>query len=194
MVEQRIEGNLLAGVICTVSFEVGGTIYHGSGAFPVSNGTVPVEVDGYPDITFGCATGYMFVLIPATSNTSIKRFKCEMGFVSTLAYDAPMDYSKELLVCQYFAKKIEKASKVNFATTSVAVLQFLFPTMRIAPTITLPSNTDFLTASNVGSWTPAERIITDVTTSSAAIVCSGTFTGIHYGAVNNGAIFLSADL
>ena len=106
VVEQRIEGNLLAGVICTVSFEVGSTIYHGSGVFPANNGTVSVEVDGYPNITFGCATGYMFVLIPATSNTSIKRFKCEMGFVSTLHLDPPADYGMESIKCFRYAKKL----------------------------------------------------------------------------------------
>ena len=193
-IEQRIEGNMLAGETVTVTVKVGTSYISGSSVFPTSAGTASITLTGWGTATLGYATGYMYVRLSPTAASNVVRVKLEMGTVSTLAYDVPMDFSKELLVCQHFAKKIERASKVNLATTSLAVLQFLFPTMRIAPTITLPSNTNFLTASNVGSWTPAERIITDVTTSSAAIVCSGTFTGIHYGAVNNGAIFLSADL
>ena len=139
VIEQRIEGNLLAGLICTVSFEVGGTIYHGSGAFPASNGTVPVEVDGYPNITFGCATGYMFVLIPATSNTSIKRFKCEMGFVSTLHLDPPMDYGTELAKCQRYAVALGAAVYLCRASHVWSTARYFFiplpVMMRISPSL-----------------------------------------------------------
>lgn len=140
VVEQRIEGNLLAGLVCTVSFEVGGTIYHGSGAFPASNGTVSVEVDGYPDITLGCATGYMFVLVPATSETSVKRFKCEMGFVSTLHLDPPVDHAVELLKCQRFCLSVAGGGLTIFSGytfTSATSYRFMIPTpvpMRIVPT------------------------------------------------------------
>lgn len=142
VIEQRIEGNLLAGVLCTVSFEIDSTIYTGTGVFPVNNGTVSVEVDGYPDITFGCATGYMFVLIPATSNTSIKRLKCEMGTVSTLHLDPPMDHDVEVLKRQSFFFKLGTTNRpyARFpnavaATTSLLGMYIQFPCrMRIIPT------------------------------------------------------------
>jgi hypothetical protein len=145
VIEQRIEGNLLAGLVCTVSFEVGGTIYHGSGAFPTNNGTASVEVDGYPDITLGCATGYMFVLIPATSETNIKRVKCEMGFVSTLHLDPPMDHAVELLKCQrYFFRLTYWTCGAGIVAGGAARFYhaLVYPVkMRITPTMTFTGAT-----------------------------------------------------
>lgn len=157
VVEQRIEGNLLAGLICTVSFEVGGTIYHGSGAFPTNNGTVSVEVDGYPDITLGCATGYMFVLIPAASETSIKRFKCEIGFVSTLHLDPPMDHAIELPKCQRFFQIAYKDVKYWFNNYLIFFGGDYNVKMRITPSV---SNSSVFFTGGLG-WIGVTSVVCD---------------------------------
>ncbi len=197
VVEQRIEGNLLAGVICTVSFEVGSTIYHGSGVFPASNGTVPVEVDGYPNITFGCATGYMFVLIPASSEISIKRIKCETGFASTLHLDPPMDWAVEFSKClRFYQVPINWVRPIYVASNTIVFPYPLQAPMRVAPTVLIPSYTNLLSTQGVGQHTPTGHSTGNFYPSAIELVFTGNFSGANYftGVYPINAIRFSSDL
>lgn len=105
VIEQRIEGNLLAGKTVTVSVQAGGTVYSVTDTMPTSEGTVSVTLTGWGWATLGYATGYMYVRLAPEAASNVRAVKLEMGTVSTLHLDSPMDYGVELFKCQrYFIR------------------------------------------------------------------------------------------
>lgn len=106
VIEQRIEGNLMSGQVATVSVEVGGVVCSGTGTFPTSAGTVTVALTGFGTATLGYATGYMYVRLSPTAASNVQRVKLELGTVSTIAYDPPMDYGIESIKCYRYTKKL----------------------------------------------------------------------------------------
>ena len=143
-IEQRIEGNLLAGETVTVSVMVGGTVFSGTGIMPTSAGTVSVTVTGWGTATLGYATGYMYLRLAPTAASNVQRVKLEMGAVSTLAYDPPMEYGTELFKCRRFFIKADTINKQPY-TVETDYLNFFYElpvVMRaIAPTIIIVSGT-----------------------------------------------------
>lgn len=102
VIEQRIEGLNLAGETVTVSVRVGSTIYSGTGVFPTEAGTAAVTLTGFGTATLGYNAGYMFVRFTASGGQNVVSVKCELGTVSTLHLDPPMDWAVELPKCQRY--------------------------------------------------------------------------------------------
>lgn len=136
-IKQRIEGNLLAGETVTASVMVGGTVFSGTGIMPTSSGTVSVTVTGWGTATLGYATGYMYVRLSPTAASNVVRVKLEMGTVSTLAYDPPMDYGAELLKCQRYLKRFEGdfARMVSYTPDILYFAMIQATAFRITPTL-----------------------------------------------------------
>lgn len=98
-----IKGNALSGAVVTVSVMLGNVVYSGTGTFPTSTGTVSVTIAGFGTALLIYTTGYMGVRFTATTSTrKVQAVKLELGTVSTLAYDAPMEYEAELTKCQRY--------------------------------------------------------------------------------------------
>lgn len=143
VIEQRIEGNLLAGETVTVSVMVGGTVYSGTGIMPTS-GTASVTVTGWGTATLGYATGYMYVRLAPTAASNVALVKLEKGTVSTLHLDPPMDYGTELAKCQRYCYILSVTSPygMTFNTFKAADTGYVKVTLslpcplRITPTIT----------------------------------------------------------
>ena len=146
VIEQRIEGNLLAGETVTVTVKVGASYISGSGTFPTSAGTASVTLTGWGTATLGYATGYMYVRLSPTAEASVDLVKLELGTVSTLAYDPPMDRAVELAKCQRFCLPVLGGGITIFSgyTASPATsYRFMIPTpvpMRIVPTTNAGGN------------------------------------------------------
>ena len=109
VIEQRIEGLHLAGETVTVSVMVGSTIYNGTGVFPTSAGTAAVTLTGFGTATLGYNAGYMFVRFTASESQNVVAVKCELGTVSTLHLDPPVDHAVELPKCQWFYRRADNA-------------------------------------------------------------------------------------
>ncbi len=159
-IEQRIESKALAGKTVTFSLlDTNGNIVYASGTFPVSVGMVEVTVTGFGTITLGNATGYMYIYAKNTQTSfELAALKLELGSVSTLAYDPPMDNASELLKCQrYFFKlgttnrpyaRFPNAVAVN---TSLLGMYVQFPCrMRIIPSFFYTGSVaNYATLSNI---------------------------------------------
>ena len=137
VIEQRIEGNLLAGETVTVTVKVGASYISGSGTFPTSAGTASVTLTGWGTAALGYATGYMYVRLSPTAASNVVRVKLEMGTVSTLAYDPPMDYGAELLKCQryLFLYNAYVATTAQVDTNACHFIALTTSTMRVLPSI-----------------------------------------------------------
>ena len=124
VIEQRIEGLDLAGETVTVSVKVGTSYISGSGTFPTSAGTASVTLTGFGTATLGYNANYMFIRFTTDAARNLAACKCELGTVSTLAYDPPMDFGAELWKCQRFYARcngnqqtyymIETATKTHY--------------------------------------------------------------------------------
>ncbi len=125
------------------------TIITGAGTFS-GTWTVPAGVTRLTTIaTSQSTTGYI----------DISRIKLELGSVSTLANDPPVDYGEQLALCQrfYYRHNASNAWYIfavgQIISTTQASIPIPFPvTMRIAPTVTTVGN---FGASNSGDATLA---------------------------------------
>ena len=117
---------MLAGETVTVSVMVGGAVYRGTGTS--RTGTVCHE-DGEG---LGYAAGYMHVGFPP-SDINVTGVKLEIGTISTLAYDPPMDYGVELMKChRYFLNLGSYAFWQGYAFSSTVGVGYIsVPKMRI---------------------------------------------------------------
>ena len=161
-IEQRIEGNLLAGETVTVSVMVGGAVYRGTGTFPANTGTASVTIAGWGTATLGYAAGYMHVGLAPTAISNVTGVKLEIGTISTLAYDPPMDYGVELMKChRYFLNLGSYAFWQGYAFSSTVGVGYIsVPTkMRITPTL---STTDFGIILNGGQYSATITGVTAV--------------------------------
>ena len=133
--EQRFEGHWLAGKTATISFDVDGTVHSVTGQFPSSVGSNLFYDVGFAifEIKFGYGNDYMYVTLISLKSLSLVRLKLELGNLSTLAYDAPMDYGAELVKCKYYYERLEfwKSAK---STTSFYDSTVQWAEKRIIPT------------------------------------------------------------
>ena len=195
-IEQRIEGLYLAGETVTVSVMAGSTVYSGTGTMPTSTGTVGVTLTGWGSATLGYATGYMYVRLSPTAASNVMQVKLEIGTVSTLAYDPPMDYGAELLKCQrYFLNLGAYAFWQGYAFSStVGVGDISVPTkMRITPTL---STTAFNIVSNGTQYAVTVTGVT-ATANRLDLVYSGSGLPVDFAGVGTGgvdALMASSDL
>ena len=138
-IEQRIEGLGLSGKAVTVSILLGDAVISGQGTFPTSAGTESVTLTGFGTATLGYHADYMFVRITATDSTrNLQAVKLELGTVSTLAYDPPMDWAVELAKCQrYFIALDTYPWGYGYAdSATIGEIKLGLPcVMRIDPTI-----------------------------------------------------------
>ncbi len=110
VVEQRIEGLYLAGETATVSVQTDVEIISGTGVFPTAAGTVDITLTGFGTATLGYNAGYMFVRFAASGGQNVDVVKLELGTVSTLHLDPPVDHAVELPKCQRFYYRIAALS------------------------------------------------------------------------------------
>ena len=178
VIEQRIEGNLLAGETVTVSVMVGGTVYSGTGIMPTS-GTASVTLTGWGTATLGYATGYMYVRLAPTAASNVVRVKLEFGTVSTLAYDPPMDHGVELPKCRrYFRNDLQSLYVPIHATTTECSFQVnLNPPMRVIPTITISNLASLIYMRGVDAYTPNSENVSDASVSRYLHIFGGSFGG-----------------
>lgn len=143
VIEQRIEFNLLAGKIVTVSVDAGGAVYSGTGTMPSADGTASVTITGWGTATLGYAAGYMYVLLSPTAASDVQRGKLELGTVSTLHLDPPMDYTRNFLDCaRYYFVNAGVFTGSQQSTSGRLNIPLLVP-MRILPTYEGPSTFSF---------------------------------------------------
>ena len=187
-IEQRIEGVLLAGKTVTVSILTSENgIEFASGVFPSSTGTVVLTVSPLT-ITLGHGGTYMFIRVKTSSARYIQAIKLELGTVSTLAYDPPMEYGTELTKCQrYFINAKGNAAFYGNVTSSGAsafLREYLPCNMRITPSLNLSSGTvshsggtlAFNGLTNVAlRGTLLELSVTLSTSLTPRVVCTGQF-------------------
>jgi hypothetical protein len=203
-IEQRIEGNALAGKVVDVSVMVGGSVISGSGTFPASAGTASVTLTGFGTATLGYATGYMYVRFTATDSTrQLQAVKLELGTSSTLANDAPPDYGEELTRCMRFFQVLPASVRftgTTGSTTGARIRLLLFIPMRIAPTPT-GSPTSVSLYSEAASYTETSwDSLTFTGDSNSSIywdIAKSTWGLVAYKvcvAFQNTPIYVSADL
>lgn len=163
VVEQRIEGNGLAGVevIFSIIDNMPAT-YSATGTFPISTGTSVIPITGYGTLTLGYASGHMYVRFRPASIAVVKKMKLELGTVSTIDREPPSDYGEELIKCQrYFIRLHRMLSFYGYfhnSTTAYGLIP-LPAEMRATPTL---SHTDVFiraagTAGYAGDVTSVEK-------------------------------------
>lgn len=137
VVEQRIEGNLLASQVVTVTVMVGGLTFSGTGTMPGS-GTASVTIAGWGTATLGYATGYTYLRLSPTAASNVQAVKMELGTISTLHLDPPIDYGIELEKClRYFQAFGDYPIMFGYAYATTGGFA-VFPTLvkfRITPTM-----------------------------------------------------------
>jgi|LSQX01.3.fsa_nt_gb hypothetical protein len=112
---QSIENpQLYDGKTVTVSIEIDGQIYSGTGVINLSQGTNPTFArayfsGGYAEVEYVTEIQllrFRFVIFPGSTVSNITRAKLEFGSVSTLANDPPADYREQLVLCKSFLRNI----------------------------------------------------------------------------------------
>lgn len=210
VIEQRIEGSLLAGKTVTVSVEAGGTVYSGTGTMPTSAGTVSVTLTGWGTAALGYATEYMYVRLSPTAASDVQAVKLEMGTVSTLYMDPPMDKAVELLKCQRLLYVIGGNSysrvgiaPVIYSTTVVGIMLPIPTSMRVSPTPSLIGNWglyNFTTDALVSNVTSVSTTSSQMSSNLLSIeflgsgLTNGAWYAIHARNDANAKILLSAEL
>lgn len=127
VIEQRIEGNSLADTEVTVSVDIEGTIVTGSGSFPNVAGTAAVTLAGFGTATLGYAVGYVYVRLAPNADRNVVRVKLELGTVSTLDRQPPMDYTPEFLKCSRFAIKPRGSIRSEYWNTGIHYCRLVTP-------------------------------------------------------------------
>jgi len=136
VVEQRIEGLYLAGETATVSVQTDVEIISGTGVFPTAAGTVDITLTGFGTATLGYNAGYMFVRFAASGGQNVDVVKLELGTVSTLHLDPPMDHAVELPKCHRFMQRIKGEFRASYMNTAVVYVEVpLKQPMRVEPTL-----------------------------------------------------------
>ena len=140
VIEQRIEDNLLAGAVVTVSVMAGGAVINNTGTMPTSTGAASVTLAGWGTATLGYAAGYMYVRLSPAAVSNVQAVKLELGTVSTLAYDPPMNYGMEYIKCQRYYLWTGKSTFLSlgghaFSTTQAMAFLPTATPMRTVPTI-----------------------------------------------------------
>ena len=135
---QPIENpHLYDGKTVTVSVEIDGQIYSGTGTINLSQGTNPTfatayfPVGGYAQMEYVTANQnlrFRMVIHAGSTVSNITRAKLELGSTSTLANDPPADYGEQLALCQCYmttdkdqtmAAKLKAQNNTDYTTAQV---------------------------------------------------------------------------
>lgn len=144
VITQRIEGLWLSGRIVTVSLLLSsGGILQGSGTFTSTAGEFStIAISGFGDVHLGISTGtHSYIGLFPTASVNIAAIKLELGTVSTLHLDPPMDYGTELAKCQRYCKVFNASYRFYGVShwTGGAVATLICPAaLRVAPSYTAP--------------------------------------------------------
>ena len=166
LIQQIMDGGLLRGkeVTITVIYE-SGTVSTATGTFPTgANTETTYSMANLGNITLQYWGGNTVVQIKPVITVNITAIKLELGTVSTLAYDPPMDHAVELAKCQRFffhsdpdGISLSIRFPIAYGTTPTWYFRGYngFPTtMRITPTAEIVE----AGIGNVGSVTPYASI------------------------------------
>jgi len=143
--------HIYLGLTLTASVDIGGNIYSVTGTMPnqmptsgnvdVANLNIPVtqsrlrvHIDSANDGALRCG-----IMGTATNEVvgGVRRMKLELGSVSTLATDPPMDFGRELAICQRYQLDI-RGRRVRAYLIYPDAIHFalsLPTTLRITPTL-----------------------------------------------------------
>lgn len=200
VIEQRIEGLYLAGVSVTVSVQTDAEIISGTGVFPTAAGTVGITLTGFGTAILGYNAGYMFVRFTASGSQNVVAVKCELGTVSTIHLDPPMDHAVELPKCQRYFQDLGPypgfQGYVGGSTTSATVYLQLICAMRITPTLSFTTGTGLCDSTDtlaltLGSVEMSASGLLRISATGTGFSPRHPITGYFGGASNNTA---SADL
>ena len=192
-IEQRIEGLGLAGKVATFSMMVDNVVYAKTLTFPSTTGSVSSGTDMPTAIIFAHDTTDMRVRINGLSTgLNYQAFKLELGTVSTLHLDPPMDWAVELPKCYrfFYNTTVRIPGRCKSATTVYAYLP-LPASMRVAPTSNSTSGTVHSSTGAVGFSSIAFNLREGglgVTASGASGLTTGDAAVVEFSAQ------LSADL
>ncbi|MGI6634172.1 MAG: hypothetical protein ACOX7B_03250 [Christensenellales bacterium] len=125
---QRLENRLINKTVTVSARTTDGNITSGTGVFPTAvNGRTDINKGRFNFILYCRANFDEIVITPQVQDETIEAVKLELGSVSTLHLDPPMDWAVELPKCQRF---YQLRSSNNIQSVDMR------PTMRIAnPTI-----------------------------------------------------------
>ena len=195
---QRVEGFLLCGKPVTISaIDIDGTtVYSATGVVP-SEPTIQtnVQIGGGFYGAFAIDTaGVYFGFGTGSVGVGLLCIKLEMGTVSTLAYDPPMDYGAELLKCQRFYNRFVSQHNyylfshgIQFGGDNALHIFHLPCAMRITPSIFTEGL--YYGTYTVDGMTNNTVVVKDTTTRTPE-----TNTYMYDGGSNNSSISFSADL
>lgn len=177
-IEQRIEGTGLAGQTATFSIMIGGVVYAKTMTFPSSTGSIASNIDMPMNVIFWHDTTSMRVRINAPpAALTYQAVKLELGTVSTLHLDPPMDWAVELPKCQWFYRRVDTANgagvyfygRSGFDSSGQFFLTIPGPQMRVNPTFVYDNVFRVVYAGSSYNAT-----VTSVVSTMYGIVISGT--------------------
>ncbi len=157
-IEQRIEGNTLAGKTVTASIMVENVVYSATFTMPTTSeeGVITTLIADIGDVRAAYTTSYMRVWFRAKTNTrQFQAVKLELGTYSTLVNDPPADYGEQLRLCQryYWRGDPSDAYGMRYApagSTYMCAGNISFHTeMRITPTMTVLTEPIYLNCSGM---------------------------------------------
>lgn len=200
VIEQRIEGLLLAGQQVTLSVLLAdGTVKQATGVFPVDDiNTTTMTIDGFGSGILGYNPGYLYVRLLTSGDHTVHAVKLERGVTSTLALDPPADMTEELPKCMRFFMDIGyKPFFYGFAnsTTTISAQVTIPVLMRVSPTWNATTVVAKFNGSNI-NFTPSFTGVANSTTLKFSMNGTGLTANYHvfchFG--DNINICLSADL
>ena len=145
---QGIEGLWLMGKTVTVSIlGIDGIIRFGTGTFSgIIGGTSSFQISGFGGINLVNATDHTRLYLIPDAERSVVAVKMELGTVSTLHLDPPVDHAVELPKCQRYYEELGTGMYfVAYATTAVIVSSPFAVYKRITPSFSLLIDTMALT-------------------------------------------------
>lgn len=141
---QSIEGVSLAGRVVTVSaFSSAGILYSITTTVPLDHGGISSITDRHIVFSISHLAGRIAVQFKPTTTVGIAQVKLELGTVSTLHLDPPMDSGAEIVKCRRYFMKFPANTKFYGINGAATYLFLSLPTiMRVIPSdVNLPQFT-----------------------------------------------------
>lgn len=201
----------LVGKTCTMSIMIGGTVYSVTGSIPdipPPTQVIPLRIlpgNGAIVSLVISVNASMYVGLFANNATvNFQAVKLEIGSVSTLANDPPMDHSVELPKCQRYYQVLGSGTQGYFtAVDTITISQVIPVTMRVGPSVSLLKNSFTISAmGNGGNIVTQNSVASGFSTSANGIAWGGingftaasTLIGKQALIVTDNVLALSADL
>lgn len=197
-IEQRVIGHKLAGREVTVSVRLSGaaTVYIGAGTFPTAVGTVNVDITSIGTATLGYHADYMYLQLSASDVRQITMVKMEVGGISSLETDPPVDYDSELFKCQYFLQALGSYPifyGYTYDSTTAYFSMQLARKMRVKPTLSSTSISLLIDSLFSGTAGELSMSFTGALSFTYSIPGMGTYKTVN-GYFNSAAFFANSEL